>query len=185
MKQDQIVAVIEEATRLRGWISNSYAQVEYLLGDLIVRCRQFPEYGEFTATVSHSAVKRVSKLRSILKIAGPLTPFIDELSEVLDAFDLNHDIRNLLAHGFCEFHFTSTGDAGLYFRKLARGDAKSGQELDILVESTFRLVDMEYHREQFTAQAQRALEVFAKVHFELGWGDLDPDKLVNGWLHPL
>jgi hypothetical protein len=183
--QDQIVAVIEEATSLRGWISNSYAQVEYLLGDLIMRCRQFPEYGEFTATISHSAVKRVSKVRSMLKIAGPLTPFVGHLSEVLDAFDLNHDVRNLLAHGFCEFHFTPDGDAGLYFRKFDRGDVGADQDPDILVERVFRLIDMQYHREQFTFQAQRALEVFAKVHFDLGWGNLDPDKLVNGWLHPL
>jgi hypothetical protein len=33
---------INEGQRLRGWIANSYAQIEYLLGDLILRCRAFP-----------------------------------------------------------------------------------------------------------------------------------------------
>lgn len=180
MDQSEIEAIIEEATHHRGWISNSYAQVEYLLGDLIIRCRQFPEYEDQTATFTHSSPKRVAKVRLMLNVDGPLTPYTGEISEVLDAFETNHDIRNLLAHGFCEFHYTPTGDAGLIFRKFERGDVKNGQEAVELIERTFRLVDMHYHREQFVAQAQQALVVFAKVHFDLGWGNLDPNSLHNG-----
>lgn len=182
MDQAEIIAIIEEATRHRGWISNSYAQVEYLLGDLIIRCRQFPQYAEQTATFTHSAPKRVAKVRSMLNVDGPLTPYVAEISEALDAFEGNHEVRNLLAHGFCEFHFTPTGDAGLVFRKFERGDVQNGQQPDILIERTFRLVDMHYHKEQFVAQAQRALEIFAKVHFDLGWGEIDPSSLDNGWV---
>lgn len=181
MDQAEIVAIIEEATHHRGWISNSYAQVEFLLGDLIMRCRQFPEYAAQTATFTHSSPKRVAKVRAMLAIDGPLTAHHGEISEVLDAFEANHEIRNLLAHGFCEFHFTPTGDAGLVFRKFERGNVQEGQEPDILVQRTFRLVDMEYHRVQLVAQSQRALEVFAKVHYDLGWGELDPATLKNGW----
>ena len=64
MDQVEIVAVIEEATHQRGWISNSYAQVEFLLGDLIIRCREFAQYAEQTAAFTHSAPKRVSKVRA-------------------------------------------------------------------------------------------------------------------------
>ena len=49
---------LEEGQRLRGWIVNAYAQVEYLLGDLILRCRAFPEYEEQTRTFTHSAPTR-------------------------------------------------------------------------------------------------------------------------------
>jgi hypothetical protein len=153
MDQVEIIAIIEEATHQRGWISNSYAQVEYLLGDLIIRCRQFPQYAEQTATFTHSAPKRVTKVRSMLNVDGPLTPYVTEISEVLDAFGGNHEVRNLLAHGFCEFHFTPTGDAGLVFRKFQRGDVQNGQEPDLLIQRTFRLVDIHYHKEQFVAQA--------------------------------
>lgn len=183
MEQAEIVAVIEEATHQRGWISNGYAQVEFLLGDLIMRCREFPQYAEQTQTFTHSAVKRVKKVRSMLAIDGPLTAHAEAIGEVLDAFEVNHDIRNLLAHGFCEFHFTPTDDAAMVFRIYERGDVQKGQEPDILVQRTFRLIDLQYHRAQLVAQSQRALEVFAKVHFDLGWGDLDPANLKNGWTH--
>src|SRR5687767_863851 len=106
MDQAEIIAIIEEATHHRGWISNAYAQVEYLLGDLIIRCREFPEYVEQTGTFTHSAPKRVAKVRAMLKANGPLTPYNAEIGKVLDAFESNHEVRNLLAHGFCEFHFT-------------------------------------------------------------------------------
>jgi hypothetical protein len=182
MDQAEIIAIVEQDTHHRGWISNSYAQVEFLLGDLITRCRQFPQYDEQTASISHSAPKRVAKVRAMLKIEGPLDPSAAEIGEVLDAFEGNHDIRNLLAHGFCTFHFTPTGDAGLIFRKFQRGDVQNGQEPDIQIQSVFRLVDMHYHKEQFVAQAQRAIDVFAKVHFDLGWGTLDPADLEDGWV---
>lgn len=181
MDQAEIIAILEEATHHRGWISNSYAQVEFLLGNLIIRCRQFPQYAEQTATFTHSAPKRVAKVRSMLNVDGPLTSYETEINEVLDAFESNHEVRNLLAHGFCEFHFTPTGDAGLVFRKFQRGDVQAGQEADMLLQRTFRLVDIHYHREQFVAQAQRALEIFCQIHFDLGWGEIDPASLENGW----
>ncbi len=169
MDQAEIIETIEQATGHRGWISNSYAQVEFLLGDLIMRCRQFPEYAEFTATISHSAPTRVSKVRSMLRVEGPLDPYRSEMTAVLDAFEGNHEVRNLLAHGFCEFHYTPTGDAGLVFRKFERGGKSDNNQADTLITKTFRLVDMHYHREQFVAQAQQALELFAKIHSDLGW----------------
>jgi hypothetical protein len=181
LDQAEIVAIIEEATQQRGWISNAYAQVEYLLGDLIIRCRQFPEYAEQTAMFTHSATKRVAKLRAMLNIEGPLSVYAGPIAQVLDAFSANHDIRNLLAHGFCIFHFTPTGDAGLEFQKFERGDVNNGQEPDILIRQTFRLIDLEYFRTQFVAQSQNALELFAQVHFDLGWGELDPATLQEGW----
>jgi hypothetical protein len=57
--KESLRADIEEGQRLRGWITNAYAQIEFLLGDLILRCREFPEYAGDTATFTHSAPKRV------------------------------------------------------------------------------------------------------------------------------
>lgn len=181
MDEAEIIAAIEEATHHRGWISNSYAQVEFLLGDLIIRSREFPEYAKQTATFTHSSIKRVTKVRLMLDIDGPLTPHKASILAILDAFETNHDIRNLLAHGFCEFHFTSTGDAGLVFRKFERQKTEDKEEADSLIVRTFRPIDMQYHREQLVALAQQALETFAKIHFDFGWGDLDPTTMRNGW----
>ena len=117
MDEAEIHAIIEEGMRLRGWIANSYAQIEYLLGDLIGRCREFPEYLPHTQTVTHSAARRIKKVRSMVALGGPLEPFGADLVALMDAFEQHDEIRNLLAHGFCTFHYTPTGDAGLMFRK--------------------------------------------------------------------
>jgi hypothetical protein len=34
---EHVMITLEEAQRLRGWITNGYAQVEYLLNDVIVK----------------------------------------------------------------------------------------------------------------------------------------------------
>lgn len=179
MDKAEMTAMIEKAAHLRGWISNSYAQVEYLLGDLVVRCREFSEFDDFTKTISHSAATRVSKIRSMMKVGGALSPYIDDLTVIVDAFAANQDIRNLLAHGFCEFHFTRSGDAGFYFRKFGRGEVSEGQAADVLVERTFRLIDLEYYKAQLVAQATHAVATFVKIRSELGWSDVDVKKLIN------
>ncbi|ATP18289.1 MULTISPECIES: hypothetical protein [Sphingobium] len=169
MDEAQIQAIIEQAMHHRGWIANSYAQVEYLLGDLIGRCRQFPEYAVHTGQVTHSAARRIKKIRAMLNLGGPLAPFADRLITTLDAFEANDWVRNLLAHGFCTFHHTPTGDAGLTFSKFDRDAAQAAEDDFALIERTFRLVDLEYHRAQLTAQAQDAVQLFSTIHDEFGW----------------
>jgi len=102
MSIESFKADIEEGQRLRGWITNAYAQIEFLLGDLILRCREFPEYAVETATFTHSAPKRVRQVRQMLEKQGALTPFAPELTSIIDRFEKKHETRNLLAHGFCE-----------------------------------------------------------------------------------
>lgn len=109
MDESEIRAIIEQAMHHRGWIANSYAQFEYLLGDLIGRCREFPEYFAHTQTVSHSAAKRIRKVHAMLALGGPLEPFGADLSAAMDVIEANDQIRNLLSHGFCTFHYTPTG----------------------------------------------------------------------------
>ncbi|WP_313437252.1 hypothetical protein [Novosphingobium sp.] len=169
MTEAQIKEFAEMGMSERGWISNSYAQIEYLLGDLIVHCREFPVYNAQTGTVSHSAAKRVKKVRAILALDGPLSPFADKMTEVLDAFEGNDDVRNLLAHGFCSIHYTPTGDAGFVFRKFDRAAAAEAEDDAAAIIRTFRLVDLQYHRAQMVEQAQNALAVFVGMYNSLGW----------------
>lgn len=177
MDEAEIHAIIEEGMRLRGWIANSYAQIEYLLGDLIGRCREFPEYLPHTQTVTHSAARRIKKVRSMVALGGPLEPFGADLVALMDAFEQHDEIRNLLAHGFCTFHYTPTGDAGLMFRKFDRDAATETDDDFALIERTFRLADLQYHREQFVAQADEALRLFGTIHYAFGWSDLDPGDI--------
>lgn len=172
MDEAEWKAIIEEGTLHRGWIANSYAQIEFLLGDLIVRCREFPQYAVHTETVSHSAAKRVAKVRRMLEIDGPLMQFAGDLNDVLDGFEQNQDLRNLLAHGFCTFLHTPSGDAGFLFRKFDRPPADAGDNDHMLTEQLFRLINLEYHRAQLVAQAQHALHVCGAIHETMGWGEI-------------
>jgi hypothetical protein len=171
---EEVKEIIEIGTGHRGWIANSFAQIEYLLGDLIVRARQFPNYNLHTQTVSHSAPQRIAKVRLILALEGPLVQFANRLGPLLDAFEQNQAIRNLLAHGYCEFHYTPTGDAGFYFRKFDRAKAEETGDDAALLEKTFRLIDLEYHRAQLVELSVRVMEVIADVHVTLGWANHKP-----------
>ncbi|HVL09567.1 MAG TPA: hypothetical protein VM512_10485 [Burkholderiaceae bacterium] len=174
---DAVIERLERGTAHRGWIANSYAQIEFLLGDLIDRCRAFPQYAAHTTTISHSAARRAYKVRKILAIDGPLTQFAGALLPMLDEFEERDQMRNLLAHGFCEFHHTPDGDAGFVFRKFDRTLAEETGDPGAKVEQVFRLIDLEYHKEQMVHQAQGALELFHRIHFALGWAGEDPASM--------
>ena len=155
----------DEGQRLRGWITNSYAQIEFLLGDLIVRCREFSEYQLHTGTLPYGGSGRVKKVRLILKKNGPLDRFTDRLLTVINRFDEGHDIRNLLAHGFCVYLHTSNGDAASQFQKWHRQPDRDDAQLI----RTFRLSDMASEKKEFVSLANEALCLFKEIHDHFGW----------------
>lgn len=177
LRVTEIQTILATGTEHRGWIANSFAQIEFLLGDLIVRCRAFPQYDLHTQTVSHSAAKRVTKVRAILAIEGPLSPFAETLEPMLAAFADNQEVRNLLAHGYCELHHTPTGDAGFYFRKFDRAKADETGNDAAMLEKTFRLVDLEYHRVQMIGLSEHAMNLISNLHVAMGWADAAPHPI--------
>jgi hypothetical protein len=163
--KESFVTDIEEGPRLRGWITNAYAQIEFLLGDLILRCRAFPEYGAETATFTHSAPKRARQVRRMLQKSGVLEPFAAELTSIIDRFEERHETRNLLAHGFCEYLCTPAGDAGLQFQKWHRQEDRD----DARLIRCFRLPDLEAEQESLVALSDEALHLFMRMHRHFGW----------------
>jgi hypothetical protein len=162
---DSIKADIEEGQRLRGWITNAYAQIEFLLGDLTLRCRAFPDYVAETATFTHSARGRIEKVRRMLRKPGPLSPYAANLTSIIERFEQGHGTRNLLAHGYCEYLYTPAGDVGLRFQKWHRQKGLP----DTLLIRLFRLPDLQAEKESFVALSDEALRFFRQIHIELGW----------------
>ena len=156
---------IEEGQRLRGWITNSYAQIEFMLGDFILRCAQFAEYAEHTKTLPHGAPDRVKRVRAIVNKNGPAARFSNELKQILDQFEARHETRNLLAHGFCEYLYTPDGDAALQFQKWHRQPSRN----DARLIRQFRLSEMQTEMESFSKMAQDAMVLFQKIHTHFGW----------------
>ena len=166
-QEEQAIAIleIEEGQRLRGWITNSYAQIEFLLGDLILRCRVFSEYADCTATLPHGAPDRVKRVRRILAVQGPISVFANDLNSIIDHFENGHDTRNLLAHGFCEYLVTPEGDSGLQFQKWHRSPVRQ----DARLIRCFRLADLQTEKESFSALASDAMHLFYRIHDHFGW----------------
>ena len=162
--QQQIKMMIEEAQRLRGWLANSYAQIEYILGDLIVRSLKMPEYEHLGNTLPHDAPRRIKRARNIIEAGGWIDMFSQELNEILDNFEKKHETRNLLAHGFCEFLYTPDGDAGMRFSKWHRQPDRQ----DARLQKTFRLNDLQREQTELTALASKAVELFFRIHDDLG-----------------
>jgi hypothetical protein len=88
---ESVEVFMDEGQRLRGWITNAYAQIEFLVGDLILRCRRFSEYEIEIATFTHSATKRASKVRNMARKAGPLSPLAVDLLSIVDRFEERHE----------------------------------------------------------------------------------------------
>lgn len=160
---EEVVAAIEEGQRLRGWIANGYAQVEYLLGDIIVRSHEMEEYEALKERLPHRPEKRIAKVRQILDVDGYFSKHRDELQDLIEAFEFHQQTRHLLVHGFCTAYCTPDGDFGLEFRKWHRDGVD-----DTEIKKTFRLIDLEYERAQFTHVAERALSIAHRIHGDLG-----------------
>ena len=159
----EVVDAIEEGQRLRGWIANGYAQVEYLLGDILTNAFGMPEYQELALRLPHRIEKRIAAVRGVLEIDGYFTAHGDEIRWILEAFENHHQTRNLLVHGFCTAYFTPDGDFGLEFRKWHRDGDR-----DTEMKRTFRLVDLDYERTQLNHVSQRAVALTFQMHQELG-----------------
>jgi hypothetical protein len=160
---EHLLQAIDEGQRHRGWIANGYAQVEYLLGDIITKAFKIPEYAALITRLPHRVEKRVKLVRSILDIEGFFSKYHGEITWILEAFEARHETRNLLAHGFCTAYHTPDGDFGLEFRKWHR-DGDNDAEM----QRTFRLIDLEYERAQLVDVSQRALTLSLQIHSELG-----------------
>ena len=83
----EVFAAIEDGQRLRGWIANGYAQVEYLLGDVLTRSLQFAEYAEVAGRLPHRIEKRIARVRQILDLDGYFAQHRDELNWIIEAFE--------------------------------------------------------------------------------------------------
>ena len=75
---DRRKQVLDRAAFLRGTIITSYAQVEHLLANLSVRCRNKPEYSLLTRTFPYRLESRLKAVRAAAG-TGPLATYRAEL----------------------------------------------------------------------------------------------------------
>jgi len=159
-----IVGSIEQTQQCRGWIISSYAQIEYLLGNLINLSLDMKEYQAIEGRLPFNTARRIRRVRRILDVDGYFSNFSNRLTEILDAFEVQNDLRNLLAHGFMTVLYDPQGGIQFEFRKWHW--TESGEETE-LIHRCFQ-VHLEYEAHQLKALASEASELFREIHQGLG-----------------
>lgn len=168
---DDIIATIEECQRLRGWLVNSFAQVEFLLGDLPCRAWELPEYVHMRGPVSIVAKNRLAQTRSLLEAPGPLAAYATRLLPVLDRFERNDRARNFLAHGFCSFDVVPrTGEMAMRFRCYV---PRKGGEPELL-ELYMLPNELAAAREQWVGIAEQVIEACHEIYLRFGLEAVGP-----------
>ncbi len=130
---DDIQRMVEQAVLIRGFIVTSYAAVEMLLGDLIVRCGQYPEYAGM-CDLPGKLNRRASKAKALFTAPGPLQPYRDQSVALIDRLQDFEDLRHLMAHSHATI--VVTPDHTAHQLKFQRWDISKGGEPHRQVELT-------------------------------------------------
>jgi hypothetical protein len=91
---------------LRGAIISSYAQVEFLLTELNMRCRQLPEYAEIAA----------ARAKELAEGPGPVSAYANDLLPLVARLSDYEDFRHFIAHGLMVVSTRKTATAPIIFR---------------------------------------------------------------------
>jgi hypothetical protein len=109
----------DEALYLRGRIVAAYAQVEFLLADLVVKLDlRFP----------YPIDKRIKAVKQIAERPGYFD-YKQELDAVCEELSRHHDLRHFMAHGFMSLE---TDSRGKHRFKLLRYDREGQGKFTLL-----------------------------------------------------
>ena len=150
---------------LRGAIVNAYAQVEFMLADLVARCRELPEYASEISKLPYGVDARVKAIKKLCAMAGPLNEFQRDLVPIADKLlELEND-RHFLTHGFAICEHDKKGNVRLVLRRFV---PRSGDEWTPAHRNF--TPDELMHLQKVTAVfVSTALEAFRRVHVQLGF----------------
>lgn len=173
LSRAQIEAIIRGMTEDRGFVINSFAQIECLLADLIDQCRGFGDYAALNdKPIPFSAGNRVARVRE-LATSGPLAPHADRIEKLLTRFLEFEDLRHLFTHGFASFAHTPDGDAGMYFIRYVP-PPKGGDVT--MVRAFYRPSTMQAQRDSCLEFIEAAMDAFREIYGAIG---LNPDRLAT------
>jgi hypothetical protein len=173
LSEAEVRAVIGEMTQDRGFIINSFAQIECLLADLIDQCG--PLIHDETLKnkpIPFSANNRVARVRELAH-SGPLAPYADRLETLLSRFMEFEDMRHLFAHGFASFTHTPEGDCGMFFTRYV--PPPKGGEVT-MVRHLYRPASMQAQRESCVEFTEAAMHDLRAIYRALG---LNPNRLAT------
>lgn len=149
----------------RGWIVGSYAQVEFMMADTIIRSQKLPEYDHLAKTPVFNVTKRVKRFKELVNSPGPINQDAGPLLKVVERWSASETVRHFLVHGFAIFRWTRSGDMLMTFRLYTPEIDPD----DPFREMHFRPATIRQMRHAATADANLAVAAFEALHQRLGW----------------
>lgn len=83
----------------RGYTITAYAQFEWYLAKLILEGKDYEQYQQIDLSFSQDAKTRAEKVKAMLKVKGPFSPYADKLIKAMDEVLAYEELRNYAAHG--------------------------------------------------------------------------------------
>lgn len=155
--------VIRAADELRGAIIGRYAEVEFFLGDIVVRCQALPEYATLPDTFPYKPSKRPGRVRQLLELPGPLTAYKEALERAMSELEVFEELRHFLAHGHQEL--TTRGDS---WHQLSYNLYREQDRRYVLFEIKTDLENLEARRMEIAHLAQAALSLMSEIYLQHG-----------------
>ncbi|WP_312595762.1 hypothetical protein [Brevundimonas sp.] len=125
---------IDRATFLRGSIVQSFAQMEYMLGDLGHQAATLPEYSDF-AGFRRPVDSRIAMALEIAAAAGPFGPYRTGIEGICSTLKAIEPFRNFLTHGWLEVRSAPAGVLPKYHLQFRKWDpAKPNRPLYLRVD---------------------------------------------------
>lgn len=103
-----IIDITDRATYLRGRYVTSFAQCDFLLGDLSVRVDKRFRY---------HLKKKINAAKVMAGSGGALNAYASEFAPLLDSLVARSDVRHWLVHGFMQVMFDKSGNHLLSYRR--------------------------------------------------------------------
>lgn len=159
--------IIQTAAFLRGTIITSFAQVEFILADLAVKCERFPEYKALLRKFPYKLEERIKAVKNLLSAPGPLVKYRNEVEPLVQKILDYEELRHFLAHGLLIVK-TAGDEHVLQYRMYRPG--KNGLEIGFIETDTNQL---ERNAVEIALYSQSVLVLFRKMYLEQGIGTRD------------
>jgi hypothetical protein len=119
----------------RGAILLAFAQVEWFLAKLIVEASKYEQYQAIDLSFSQDAEKRAERVKKILNVDGPFSPYSQKLTNAIDEIMEFVQLRTMSAHGLTVRPDSFDLSAPIHFRmyRMFKGGNLEEQKLDLTI----------------------------------------------------
>jgi hypothetical protein len=159
--------LIRNAHFLRGAIISSYAEVEFLLTDLNMRCRVKPAYAAIAAGFPYKLESKIARVRQLVAEPGPLTAYADDLLELVDRISAYETSRHFIAHGQMRVSTRATMPVPIVFQMYQPGKKNAPEQYGEIQTDSDQLTNL---AREIADYARQMVALFARIYQELSLG---------------